>query len=95
MGQRMPPDRQRGAATIRALVLAAALSVPLGAAPATAGRMEDGRVAAAAVLIEAVGLQTADARSECRLRCERLRANCTGSQCRAAYAACISGCRER
>ncbi|HVO15954.1 MAG TPA: hypothetical protein VMV26_12105 [Alphaproteobacteria bacterium] len=80
---------------IRAAVLALALSLLIGAAPATAERTEGRRAAAVALLVEAAGLRTADARSECRLRCERLRANCTGSQCRAAYAACISGCRER
>ena len=80
---------------IRATVLALAVSLLIGAAPATAERTEDGRAAAVAALAKAAGLETADARSECRLRCERLRANCSGSQCRAAYAACISGCRER
>jgi hypothetical protein len=82
---------------IRATGLALALVALIGAAPAAASieRTEAGRAAAIAALVAAAGLQTADARSECRLRCERLRANCTGSQCRAAYAACIAGCRER
>jgi hypothetical protein len=80
---------------MRVTVLALAVSLLIGAAPATAERTAGGRAAAVAALVEAAGLQTADARSECRLRCERLRANCTGSQCRAAYAACIAGCRQR
>lgn len=80
---------------VRAFALAVAVALLIGAAPASAERTGGGRAAAVAALIKAAGLETADARSECQLRCERLRANCTGSQCRAAYAACISGCRQR
>jgi len=78
---------------VRTLVLMLTVSLLIGTAPATAARPGADRDAAIAALVKAAGLQIADAKSECRLRCERLRANCTGSQCRAAYAACISGCR--
>jgi hypothetical protein len=72
-----------------ALMLAASLLLAPPAAMADGGA----RDAAVAALRAAAGIQIAESRSECRLRCERLRADCTGSQCRAAYAACISGCR--
>jgi hypothetical protein len=71
------------------LVLAASLLL----APPVAADSGGARDAAVATLLAAAGIQVAETRSECRLKCERLRADCTGSQCRAAYAACISGCR--
>jgi len=70
-----------------------ALVLTFALLPATA--IADGGAARAALirLADAAGLQAAESKSACRARCERLRAQCTGSQCRAAFAACIAGCR--
>ncbi|HEX7006941.1 MAG TPA: hypothetical protein VF274_07380 [Alphaproteobacteria bacterium] len=70
-----------------------ALVLTLALLPATA--IADGGAARAAAVVRlaaAAGVQAAESKSSCRARCERLRAQCTGSQCRAAYAACIAGC---
>ena len=74
----------------RSIALVLALTLIPAAAISDGG---DSRAAAVDRLLAAAGLQVAESSSACRARCERLRANCTGSQCRAAYAACIAGCR--
>jgi len=77
---------------IRSLALAVIASVLLAAAPAAADR-GPAREAARATLFEAAGIEIAESAAQCRAKCEHLRRDCTGSQCRAAYAACISSCR--
>ena len=79
---------------LRVLALGIALILVPAAAGADAGAGAGAaRDAARAWLVSATGVQTAESSSQCRARCERLRKGCAGSQCRAAYAACIAGCR--
>jgi hypothetical protein len=75
---------------LRSLILVLAITL------APAGVRADApvpRVVAIARLAAAAGLEIAESQSQCRAKCDQLRAGCTGSQCRAAYAACIAGCR--
>jgi hypothetical protein len=73
---------------LRSLALALAVSLPLSAASAAIDRG-----AAPATPTRTTGLQIAESAAECRAKCERLRSDCSGSQCRAAYAACVASCR--
>jgi hypothetical protein len=75
---------------LRSLALVFAITLAPVAVQADAPAARD---IAIARLVAAAGLQIAEAQSQCRAKCEQLRAGCTGSQCRAAYAACIAGCR--
>jgi hypothetical protein len=72
---------------------ALALSLALALTPAPPAADAGAAHAALAWLAKAAQIQLAESRSECRARCDRLRSQCTGSQCRAAYAACVAGCR--
>ena len=75
---------------LRSLALVLAVSLVPAAVLADSGAA---RTATLVRLAAATDIQIAESGSACRARCERLRSQCTGSQCRAAYAACISGCR--
>ena len=75
---------------VRSLALALAMLLLPVAALADGGAARD---AATSRPLPAVATRLAESGSQCRAKCERLRSGCTGSQCRAAYAACIASCR--
>ena len=76
---------------LRSLLVAIAVSLPLAAASAAIDRGAAPGTPTSPP--KTVGTQIAESAAQCRAKCEGLRAGCTGSQCRAAYAACVASCR--